>query len=411
MKIGVKAGRAVPCRALGQHKLYFLLTANATTLPAGLLLSAIHFSFYMKNFSLRAGRLLTLALLLIGLGLSSCKKDDSTTTVTGNWTAGNSFPGVTRSGAVSFVINGIAYVGTGNDVSSTRLKDFYAFDPARGSWTQLTPMPAAAPARYLAAAFAANNKGYVGTGYSQEGAYLSDFWQFDPATPTVTTTTTNGTTTTTTTIGTWTRIKDFPLTTTGTGRRGAVAGSVGNVGYVGCGFGGNYEKDMYKYDPATNSWTDIGFPGNKRVNASTFTLNNIMYLGFGTNNATVDTQFWAYDPAANKWTEKRNLANVSTSTESYDYSGVARSQAAAFAINNLGYVTTGNSASNLVTCYEYDPTADTWTLKNPFNGRNAAARILPVAFGIGNTGYVGLGSNGAQPFDDFWNFDPNAAQQ
>jgi N-acetylneuraminic acid mutarotase len=299
-------------------------------------------------------------------------------------------------------------------VSSTRLRDFYAFDPSKGSWTQLTPLPAAAPARYLAAAFAANNKGYVGTGYAQDGTYLSDFWQFDPATPTVTTTTgSNGTTTSTSTVGTWTRIKDFPLTTTGTGRRGAVAGSVNNVGYVGCGFGGNYEKDMYRYDAATNSWTDIGFPGNKRVNASTFTLNNVMYLGFGTNNNVTDTQFWAYDPSAttNPWTQKRDLANVSNSTDSYDYSAVARTQAATFAINNLGYATVGNNGSNLVTCYEYDPAADTWTLKNPFNGRNAAPRSLPVAFGIGTIGYVGLGGTGSQPFDDFWKFDPNAAQQ
>jgi N-acetylneuraminic acid mutarotase len=366
----------------------------------------------MKNFSLRAGRFLTLALLLVGLGLSSCKKDDTTTTsTTGNWTVGNSFPGVTRSGAVSFVVNGIAYVGTGNDVSSTRLKDFYAFDPTKGSWTQLTPMPAAAPARYLAAAFAANNKGYVGTGYAQDGTYLSDFWQFDPATPTVTTVTnSDGTTTTTTTLGTWTRIKDFPLTTTGTGRRGAVAGSIGNVGYVGCGFGGNFEKDMYRYDAAANSWTDIGFPGNKRVNASAFTLNNVMYLGFGTNNNNTDTQFWAYDPAAttNPWTPKRSLANVSNSTDSYDYSGVARTQTAAFAVNNLGYIVAGNNGSALQTCYEYNPAADTWTLKNPFTG---SSRSLPVAFGIGNIGYVGLGATGAQPFDDFWNFDPNAAQQ
>ena len=402
MEIGVKAGCAVPCRALGRHKLYFLITAYATTLPAGLLLSAIHFFFYMKNFSLRAGRFLTLALLLIGLGLSSCKKDDTTTSTTGNWTAGNSFPGVTRSGSVSFIINGIAYVGTGNDVSSTRLRDFYAFDPTKGSWTQVTPMPAAAPARYLAAAFAANNKGYVGTGFAQDGTYLSDFWQFDPATPTVTSTGS--------TVGTWTRIKDFPLTTTGTGRRGAVAGSVGNVGYVGCGFGGNYEKDMYKYDPATNSWTDIGFPGNKRVNASAFTLNNVLYIGFGTNNNNTDTQFWAYDPASttSPWTQKRSLANISNSTESYDYSGVARTQAAAFAINNQGFVAVGNNGSNLLSCYQYDPAADSWTLKNPFLG---SARSSSVAFGIGSTGYVGLGSTGATAFDDFWKFDPNAAQQ
>lgn len=362
----------------------------------------------MKNFSLRVGRLLTLALLLVGLGLSSCTKNNDTATILGNWTRSSTFPGVTRSGSVSFVINGIAYVGTGNDATSTRLKDFYAFDPAKVTWTQVSPLPATAPARYLAAAFAANGKGYLGTGYTQDGIYLNDFWQFDPATPTVTSVTTNGVTTTTSTIGTWTRKKDFPLTAGGTGRRGAVAGSVGNFGYMGCGFGGNYENDMYKYDPTADTWTNIGFSGNKRVNASTFTLNNILYLGFGSNNGTTDTQFWAYDPASGVWTPKRNLNNTSNSTESYDYNAVARTQAAAFAINNLGYVAVGNNGSNLLTCYVYDPTADTWTVKNPFTG---TSRSSSVAFTIGEFGYVGTGGASPSPFDDFWKFDPNASQQ
>ncbi|RYY21223.1 MAG: galactose oxidase [Cytophagaceae bacterium] len=363
----------------------------------------------MKNFSLRAGRFLTLALLLVGLGLSSCKKDD-TTTVQGNWvgaTAFSTFPGVTRTGSVSFVINGIAYVGTGNDVSSNRLKDFYAFNPAQGtqgSWTQVTPMPAAAAARYLAAAFSANGKGYVGTGYDQTGNYLSDMWQFDPngSTPV-----TGGTST----IGAWTRVRDFPLTTTGTGRRGAVAGNVGNFGYMGCGFGGNYENDMYRYDPSANTWTNVGFAGNKRVNASTFTIGNVLYLGLGTNNGSIDTQFWAYDASGGAttgtWTRKNNLANVSNSTTSYDYSAVARTQAVAFTVGNYGFVTVGNSGSNLLTCYSYDPSNDSWTLRNPFLG---ASRSGAVGFGIGDFGYLGLGNSGTTNYDDFWKFAPDASQ-
>jgi N-acetylneuraminic acid mutarotase len=363
----------------------------------------------MKNFSLRAGRFLALALLLTSLGLSSCKKDE-TTTVSGNWvgaTAFSTFPGVARTGSVSFVINGIAYVGTGNDASSTRLKDFYAFNPAQGtqgSWTQVTPMPAAATARYLAAAFSANGKGYVGTGYDQSGNYLSDMWQFDPAGSTPVT---GGTAT----VGAWTRVRDFPLTTTGTGRRGAVAGNVGNFGYMGCGFGGNFENDMYRYDPSANTWTNIGFSGNKRVNASAFTIGNTLYLGLGTNNGSVDTQFWAYDAssatAIGAWTRKNNLANVSNSTTSYDYSGVARTQAAAFTVGSYGFVTVGNSGSNLLTCYSYDPTNDSWTLKNPFLG---TSRSGAVGFGIGNFGYVGLGNTGTTNFDDFWKFAPDASQ-
>jgi len=369
----------------------------------------------MKNFSLRAGRFLALALLLIGLGLSSCKKD-TTTTVYGNWvgaTTFSTFPGVTRTGAVSFVINGIAYVGTGNDGSSNRLKDFYAFNPGQGtqgSWTQVSPLPAAASARYLAAAFAANGRGYVGTGYDQTGNYLSDMWQFDPSTPTVTTTTVNGVTTTTTTVGTWTRKRDFPLTTSSGGRRGAVAGNVGNFGYMGCGFGGNYENDMYRYDPSADTWTNIGFSGNKRVNASAFTIGTTLYLGLGTNNGSVDTQFWAYDASGSgigTWTRKNNLANVSNSTTSYDYSGVARTQAVAFTVGNYGFVTVGNSGSNLLTCYSYDPSNDSWTLRNPFLG---ASRSGAVGFGIGDFGYIGLGNTGTTNYDDFWKFAPDASQ-
>ncbi|MFD1875138.1 Kelch repeat-containing protein [Hymenobacter bucti] len=362
----------------------------------------------MKNFSLRAGRFLTLALLFTGLGLSSCKKDE-TTTVTGNWvgaTSFSTFPGVTRTGAVSFVINNVAYVGTGLDGSNgnttPRLNDFYAFDPSKGtqgSWTRVTPMPAAAGVRYLAAAFAAGGKGYVGTGYDDKGNYLSDMWQFDPAGTTGTGTTA--------TVGVWTRKSDFPLTTTGTGRRGAVAGSVGNFGYMGCGFGGNWENDMYKYDPTLDTWTSTGFTGNKRVNASTFTIGNTLYMGFGTNNNTVNTQFWAYDATAGTWSQKRSLANISTSTNTYDYSGVARTQAVAFAVGSYGYVTVGNNGSNLLTCYVYDPIADTWTLKNPFLGQG---RSTAVSFSIGNFGYVGLGNTGSSYFDDFWKFAPDASQ-
>jgi N-acetylneuraminic acid mutarotase len=89
----------------------------------------------MKNFPRLAGRLLALLLVLGSLGLSSCKKDD-TTTVYGNWVKGNSFPGTVRSNSVSFVVNGVAYVGTGIDANSVKYNDFFSFNPATGSWLQ-----------------------------------------------------------------------------------------------------------------------------------------------------------------------------------------------------------------------------------------------------------------------------------
>ncbi|QKG55871.1 galactose oxidase [Hymenobacter sp. BRD128] len=355
----------------------------------------------MKNFPRLAGRMLALLLVLGGLGLSSCHKD-TTTTVYGNWQKGNSFPGTIRSNAVSFVVNGVAYVGTGIDGNSVKYNDFYSFNPATGSWLRLTPFPGVA--RYNATAFSVGSFGYVGTGYDGTN-YLKDMWKFDPS---QNTTTTTGTTTVTT-VGKWTQIADLPVSPGTAGRYGAVAGSVGNYGYVGCGFDGNNEKDFYRYDPTANTWsTFAGFPGDKRINAVAFTINNVLYVGTGINNGQYTTDFYAYDPAKDAWTTKSQLANISNSTASYDYSKVARSQAVAFTVGNYGYVTTGSNGAVTTSCYQYDPTQDIWTAMNPFlgTGRNAA-----VGFGIGSFGYVGTGNSGSNRLDDFWTFDPNVTQQ
>ena len=359
----------------------------------------------MKNFPRLAGRLLALLLVLGSLGLSSCKKD-STTTVYGNWVKGNSFPGTVRSNAVNFVINGVAYVGTGVDANSVKYNDFFSFNPSTGSWLRLTPFPGVA--RYNAAAFSVGNFGYVGTGYDGTN-YLRDFWQFDPSQNTTTTTTTGTTTVTTTTTGKWTQITDFPVNPGTSGRYGAVAASVGNFGYVGCGFDGNNEKDFYKYDPSAKTWSTFsGFPGEKRINAVAFTVDNIMYVGTGINNGHYVTDFFAYDPSKDAWTTKRQLANISNSSDSYDNSAVARSQAVAFTVGSNGYVATGSNGAVRTDCYKYDPSLDTWTVMSPFLG---VGRNAGIAFGIGNLGYVGTGYTGSTRLDDFWTFDPNVTQQ
>lgn len=368
----------------------------------------------MKNLVLRASQLLLALVLLGSLGLTSCKSTDSSTTVLGNWTKASTFLGTQRGNAVSFVINNVAYVGTGLDGNAVKYKDFFSFDPATGSWNKVTPMPTTAAARYNAVAFSAAGKGYVGTGYDGTNL-LSDFWQFDPAVNTVTTTTTGTVTTTTTTIGSWKRVADFP-TPNGTGRYGAVAASVSDIGYVGCGYDGNNQKDFYKYDPASNTWSALtaGFPGDKRIGALAFVINGQMYVGTGINNNLYVTDFWAYNPVGNgTWTQKNSLANISTSTSSYDYSAVARAYASSFVIGNLGYVTVGSNSAVRADCQAYDPTLDTWTATNPFSFTNGggAGRNSAVSFGIGNYGYVGTGYNGSLRLDDFYKFDPSAAQQ
>jgi N-acetylneuraminic acid mutarotase len=365
----------------------------------------------MKNISLRAGRFMALALVITGLGLGSCKKDE-TTTVYGNWTRSSTYSGAQRSEAVAFVINNIAYAGTGRNPNTTVsiFSDFYAFDPSKGGWSQVTSMPTAAGGRYGAVAFAANGKGYVAGGNNGTGTYLSDVWQFDPA---QNTTTTVGTTTTTT-IGRWTQVASLPVTL-----YGAVAGSINNVGYVGTGFdGSNNTNVFYQYNATANTWSQLSvpFPGDKRTGASAFVAANQLYVVGGSNNSANVIDVYSYDPSATptRWNAKRILRSVSNSTETYDYSGVARSQAVSFTVNDKGYVALGGST--LTSCYEYNTTDDTWTLKNPISGSTGSgasgtARNNAVGFGIGNYGYVGLGVNGSTRLDDFYRFAPNDAQE
>ena len=349
----------------------------------------------MKNFFRPALRLLVLCLVLGSI--SSCKSDEETT-VLGDWTVGNTFPGAARAGAVSFVINNVAYVGTGIDNSQKKYNDMYSYNAASNTWTALTPMPAAAGSRYYAVAFTVGSKGYVGTGYDGTKP-LSDFWEFDPSGA-------NG-------AGSWKQVADLTTATmpggSATARYYAVAGSAGGTyGYVGAGFdGSNNNKDFFRFNPATNTWsTFAGYPGKKRTGAFAFTLNNQLYVGGGTDNGQQVTDFYSYNPASDTWASHRNLANQTSGADTYDYSGVSRVNSSAFVVNNLGYVTVGSNGAALTNCYEYKPSEDTWTLKNPFKG---AGRNSAVAFGIGSYGYVGLGGTSSR-FDDFWKFAPDASQ-
>ena len=61
-----------------------------------------------------------------------------------------------------------------------------------------------------------------------------------------------------------------------------------------------------------DTWTDIGFSGNKRYGAVTFTYNNKAYLVTGVNSGVMQTDFWVFNPASDtaKWTELRHISNT-----------------------------------------------------------------------------------------------------
>lgn len=95
------------------------------------------------------------------------------------------------SGGSAFVIGETAYVGTGLDTTNALVNDFWQYNPANDTWTELPALPAAG--RYTAVGFAIAGRGYIGTGQLalQTGAFLNDFWEYTPgcATPANLTTT------------------------------------------------------------------------------------------------------------------------------------------------------------------------------------------------------------------------------
>ncbi|TAE20840.1 MAG: galactose oxidase [Cytophagales bacterium] len=308
-----------------------------------------------------------IALALLTVIVMGCAETDEVSTL-GDWRRRSDLEGVARNAAAGFVIDNIAYIGTGSNADNERLNDFWAFDPARNTWTQIADFGGIA--RNAAIGFSVGQKGYVGTGLDVNSDRLRDFWEFDPK------------------ANTWRRIADFG----GTARRNAVSFTLGNRGYVGTGFDGNYLKDFWRYNPATNGWEKVAsYGGAKRLGAVAFVIGNQAYVGTGNNNGISEQDWWAYDPAQDLWLEKDDFDDEELVTRSY---GVA------FSISGKGYVTLGEGNS---TVWEYNPETDSWEDLGTFEG---AGRLYAFGFAINGKGYVTTGSNGTARFDDLWEFDP-----
>lgn len=188
---------------------------------------------------------------------------------TETWTQKANFIGSPRRQAVSFVLNNLAYIGTGIDANGLQ-KDMYRYDPATNIWTQLNDF--SGTARKEAVGFSMGNQGYIGTG--DDGVMRNDFWQYQPSSDT------------------W--IEKAPLPSAA--RKGAVGWGQFPSGFVCMGedVNFNYRKDLWEYNYYTDTWTArADYPGPERSNATVFVLNNFAFVGTGYNGEFQD-DFYAY---------------------------------------------------------------------------------------------------------------------
>ncbi|MBI1767497.1 MAG: galactose oxidase [Bacteroidetes bacterium] len=370
----------------------------------------------MKYISFAA---ITLVFFALQTSLTSCNSSPNTTTLPGSWDKLGDFEGYPRTGASGFVINGIAYVGCGYNFelagvagASGRLKDFWKYDPNSDHWSRVADFPGSP--RSGAVAFSLNGKGYVGTGLDESSNALSDFYEFDPAAGT---------------NGKWKRIADLGYTaaqhdTTVTKRYGSLAFTVKNRAFVG---GGHYVsdlKDLWEYDQTNNVWKQApSLGGSKRQNGFVMVINDIAYVGGGSDNNQPARDFYKFDVtklnpdgSGSPWTQLNGLTGK-------DANGNAIAQpkskelASTFTIGNYGYVVCGSPASALGASndtWQYDPSLDSWIQYFSFSTNTpntGASRAAAIGFGIGDYGYIVTGGSGQSvKFDDCWQFNPSGVE-
>jgi N-acetylneuraminic acid mutarotase len=242
----------------------------------------------------------------------------------GFWKTKASFTGVPRERAVAFSLNGKAYIGLGynRDEDKEELRDFWEYDPAADTWTQMNDFGGSA--RYNAVAFAIDNKGYVGTG--NDGAnYNGDFWEYDPA------------------DDSWTEIISYP----GNKREEATAFVLEGKAYLCTGRNnGVTDIDFWQFDAEAKTWTNK-IPDDDedyytefsnavhRYGAVSFTLNGMGYIATGINSSgSVDNTVWQYNPTTEEWVTMTS------------FEGSSRSQSVAFYLDSRVFVGTGQSGSS-----------------------------------------------------------------
>ncbi|MDR2414562.1 MAG: hypothetical protein LBD64_06215 [Odoribacteraceae bacterium] len=364
----------------------------------------------MRKFNL-------LLLAVLGISAMACDDDEE---YRGDWAKGVSYGGEPRTAAVSFVINNVAYVGLGYGASNAEFNSFYKFE--NGGWSSATSLPekrvgsdTLVKGRHGAVAFVIDNCAYVGTGFvaaytnpgtgaKREKEYLRDFYKYDAAT------------------NTWTQLPNLP----GKGRRDAIAFSIGGYGYVGTGRGfgegGASEmsyKDFYRYDPKTNEWKEITYDGNARYGAVAFVIAGAAHVCLGQeDNSVAALDHYKFIPGSNgdgTWVKMQSLADKPKNRQDAFYGRIPRYYAVSFIAKNneeegeYAYVTSGSGSNGLYTWW-YDHVRDLWHEVEDLPTRAAISQA--VAFSINGTGYFTTGGTSfdATPTAQTWYFIPNVKE-
>lgn len=229
-----------------------------------------------------------------------------------SWTQRANFP-VVNYGAIFFSAGNKGYCGGGAFLND----EFYAYDPQTNTWTPIADCPVSPTDM---PSFTVNGKGYIlqgGQPYEYDPA--TNVWTVKQAAPV-----TFGIWCSAFSIGTsgfvrsginffeykpsqntWVQRANFP----GISSNGSVGVRHRSKGYIVSGYVGslsNVTDEVWEYDPGNNTWTQVpDFPGTSRRFSVGFTLNDIAYVGTGTNGINLnDLWMMNYTVGINENTEE-----------------------------------------------------------------------------------------------------------
>ena len=281
----------------------------------------------------------------------------------------------------SFSLNGKGYMVGRLSYSSI----MYEYTPTADNWRQLTDFRLP---NQLTTSFTLSDKNYFGVGvpdYTQQ-RYHVQLYAYNPAT------------------GVREQKQRFPVDYPYVTWPYSFTGfAVHGEGYMGGGsytvnndWVRRYRKDFYKYTPATDSWTRIAdFPGTSTADAVTFVINGIAYLALASHENKQLAEVWAYDAAADTWTRKR------------DFPGQLKTGMAGFTLGAKGYLLGGivstypmNSGNR--DFWEYDPATDTW--REIANFDNGTTKGINNCFVIGGKAYAVVHDSYSRSY--VWEFTP-----
>jgi len=201
---------------------------------------------------------------------------------TDTWTQIPDFIGVKRREAVAFAIGNTIYVGTGtSEKGDVDHNDFYKYSD--GQWSSIAGLTG--QKRRSSTAVTLEGKGYLISGFNRSGTNIDDFWCYDPAS--------DSWSQLDKLTDDETGVEDGSIA-----RYNAVAFVVDSKIYLATGVNrsGNSLSTCYEWNPTSKIWTEkTSLEASARNGASAFVLNNAGYVLCGNYSYPFD-DLWMFEP-------------------------------------------------------------------------------------------------------------------